>query len=130
MTPVGDCYLLDMLPHVHDMIDWLRTLLEHPNVMKVIHDCRKDADALQHHLNIKLVNVHDTSCWHTAITSEVQQGLNAVLHYNGLPINNLRDNSIYERVPPFWLDRPMTSQMMAYASGILGCSAHKTRSHS
>ncbi len=122
MSPAGDCFLIDVLPRDPELIDWLRALLENPKVVKIIHDCRMDADALQHHLKIKLVNVHDTSCWHAALTGQSMQGLNSVLTYNGLPTNSLRDNSIYDRMPPFWLTRPLTPQMTSYASQDLASS--------
>lgn len=40
----------------------LKQLFESEKVEKVIHDCRKDCDALAHLFGIQLNHVHDTSC--------------------------------------------------------------------
>jgi len=113
------CFIIDVLDKSPDdpLIVWLRTLLESPSVVKVVHDCRMDSDALFHHLGIKLTNVHDSSCWHTAITGVADQNLNTVLLHNGLRPNSVRDNSVYERNPAFWAVRPLTEKMIQWASG-------------
>ena len=50
------------------LIKWLKIILEDQNILKIIHDCRMDSDALYHHFDIKLANVHDTSAWHEKIS--------------------------------------------------------------
>ena len=76
----------------------VKSLFESDLVTKIIHDCRKDCDALYHHHSIKLRNVHDTSCFHDIITNNKNKNLNDVLMYNGIHVNSARDNSVYNYV--------------------------------
>jgi len=94
----------------------LKDLFENSKVTKIIHDCRKDGDALFHILGIKLNNVHDTSCFHHAINHEKERGLNDVLIFNGMHKNTVRDNSVYKTNPAFWATRPLTEMMIDWAS--------------
>lgn len=41
-----------------------KKLLESENVVKIIHDCRKDCDALYQLFGIQMKNIHDTSYFH------------------------------------------------------------------
>jgi DNA polymerase I-like protein with 3'-5' exonuclease and polymerase domains len=94
----------------------VKTLLESPNVVKAIHDCRTDCDALHHLHDIHLTNVHDTACYHAAITRITDSNLNDVLQENGIPHNVNRDKSVYQRNLSYWATRPMTLQMKTWAS--------------
>ncbi|GFH61095.1 hypothetical protein CTEN210_17571 [Chaetoceros tenuissimus] len=94
----------------------LKDLLENEHVIKIIHDCRMDADALFHHHGISLNNVHDTSCFHMHIAGCEDKNLNHVLVYNGLEANCHREQGIYKRNPSFWSQRPLTKQMIDWAS--------------
>jgi len=108
------CFLLDMLPMPDaSLVSWLRCILESKSVLKIIHDCRMDSDALKHCLGIDLTNVHDTSAWH----SVRDQGLNTVLVCNGLKPNVQRDSNVYANNHAFWATRPLTSKMIEWASG-------------
>jgi len=113
------CFLVDVLGKIPDdpLIDWLRTILESTEITKVIHDCRMDSDALKHHLNIELTNVHDTSCWHHILKGDADKGLNDTMIEYGLRPNTFRDSSVYQTNPRFWTTRPMTAQMIDWASG-------------
>jgi DNA polymerase I-like protein with 3'-5' exonuclease and polymerase domains len=87
-----------------ERISALKRLLESSNVIKIIHDCKKDSDALYHYSKIKLCKVHDTSVFHHAIARhEEDKSLNYVLSYNGLAENEIRDKSVHctERIPDF-----------------------------
>jgi len=95
----------------------LKKLFECQAVEKIIHDCRMDCDALFHHCGILVHNIHDTSCFHAAITMSEDMGLNDVLLSNGMATNPIRDKSIYSRNPQFWATRPLTAQMIEWASG-------------
>mmetsp|Transcript_82611 Transcript_82611/g.130150 ORF Transcript_82611/g.130150 Transcript_82611/m.130150 type:complete len:271 (-) Transcript_82611:82-894(-) len=101
------------------LVAWLRCILEDSEVTKIIHDCRMDSDALHHHLNIRLTNVHDTSCWHNAITGVQDMNLNDTLIVCGLPPNTVRDKGVYDRNHAFWATRPLTRQMIEWAVGDL-----------
>lgn len=99
-----------------DILRALQSLFESKIVTKVIHDCRMDCDALFHLHGIRLVNIHDTSCFHHAITGHEDKNLNYVLEYNNVAVNVSRDNSVYRSNPRFWATRPMTQKMIDWAS--------------
>lgn len=112
-------YLLDVLGanRADPVVTWLKTILESENVVKVIHDCRMDSDALYHHWGIRLANVHDTSCWNEIITNAENENLNAVLSNCGLRPNVVRDGNVYKENHAFWATRPLTPMMIKWASG-------------
>ena len=113
------CFLLDVLGKTaaDPLVVWLGGLLGDPGVVKIIHDCRMDADALYHLLSIDLANVHDTSCWHNVLQGGVDKNLNDTLSANGLAPNEMRDGSVYRTNPRFWATRPLTPAMVEWASG-------------
>lgn len=113
------CFLLDLLHKTKDdpLVEWLRKVLESDEILKVIHDCRMDADALRHTLGIELRNVHDTSCWHLKLTGKVDVNLNAVLTENSIRPNVQRDSSVYAQNHAFWATRPLTPTMVEWAVG-------------
>ncbi|KAL7552929.1 hypothetical protein ACHAWF_017529 [Thalassiosira exigua] len=98
------------------IVSSVKALFESHGVTKIIHDCKKDCDALHHHHGITLNNVHDTSCFHDAITRTGDKSLNDVLRFNGIRINSTRDNSVYKYNPRFWSARPLTEKMIDWAS--------------
>lgn len=113
------CVLFDILNKKLDdpVIIWLKTMLQDENITKIVHDCRMDADALKHIAHIHLTNVHDTSCWHHVLHGVEDANLNAVLKSNGLKENKKRDASVYNNNHEFWKQRPLTQQMIEWASG-------------
>lgn len=115
------CFLLDVLDKdsTDPLVEWLGQLLGDEGVVKIIHDCRMDADALHHHLGVNLVNVHDTSCWHAELVSVGTElsNMNDTLIANGLAPNQSRNTSVYRDKPDFWATRPMTPTMIQWASG-------------
>ena len=98
----------------------LKQILESPDVVKIIHDCKQDSDALLAHLCIQLVNVFDTVVWNAVLNkSEELMNLNNTLVAFECAINENRDASknIYKDNPNFWATRPVTAHMIAYAAG-------------
>jgi hypothetical protein len=85
-------------------------------VMKIIHDCRMDSDALFHFYDIKLNNVHDTSCFHAEITGREDENLNNVLMQNGIEQNHTRGTYVYKVNPAFCASRPLTQKIIDWAS--------------
>lgn len=118
-----NCFLLDVLQLGRDdpLITWLRKILQDPSILKIIHDCRMDADALWHIHNIKLSNVHDTSAWHECTTGSTSKNLNDTLSHHGLSQNTVRDSSVYRTNHAYWAVRPLTQQMIDWASGDVIC---------
>eukprot|EP00667_Euglena_gracilis_P014963 EG_transcript_15540 len=108
----GRCLLFDVLHAVPSspVVGFLRRLLEHRGVLKVIHDCRMDSDALYHLLAIRLRHVHDTQFW-----CGEELSLNAALAKYGLALNESRDKSVYQGNPAFWATRPLTQDMVRWA---------------
>eukprot|EP00668_Euglena_longa_P041909 GGOE01055232.1.p1 GENE.GGOE01055232.1~~GGOE01055232.1.p1 ORF type:complete len:274 (-),score=90.87 GGOE01055232.1:184-1005(-) len=108
----GRCLLFDVLNAVASsaVVCFLRHLLEHRGVLKIIHDCRMDSDALHHLLGIQLQGIHDTQFW-----SGEELSLNAALVKYGLPLNEARDKSVYQRNPAYWGTRPLTREMVQWA---------------
>ena len=113
------CVVFDVLKMNTDdpLVNWLRKLIESAEVVKVLHDMKMDFDALHHLLNIRLCNVHDTAIWHSLITGVEDTSLNTVLQHNGIRTNVQRDKSVYQSNHAFWAARPLTNQMIEWASG-------------
>ena len=97
-------------------LDLVKSILEHENIEKIIHDSRMDCDALFHHHSIAPVTIHDTSCFHAVQTGQTDKNLNDVLYCNGLARNGYRDKSIYKQNPRFWAIRPLDTTMKGWAS--------------
>jgi DNA polymerase I-like protein with 3'-5' exonuclease and polymerase domains len=96
-----------------------KELLEDESIMKIIHDCRQDSDALYRAISpsIKLANVFDTQVWHLLAKGGRRKNLNDTLVAYNLPTNAGRyGKSIYDKNPNFWKDRPLTIEMIQYAS--------------
>lgn len=116
------CFILDVLDKRPEdpLVLWLREILQSDAVVKIIHDCRMDSDALWNLLRIKLANVHDTQSYHTAFSSQPDVNLNDTLQSYGLRPNDARDKGVYDRNHAFWAERPMTATMIEWAAGDLG----------
>ena len=116
----GDrCFLLDLLNQDKDapLVAWLRGILESPSVLKIVHDCRMDSDALKHLLGIHLAHVHDTSAWHYRLRRQKDASLNLVLESNGMRPNVVRDSGVYLKNKAYWATRPMSKRMIEWAQG-------------
>ena len=60
-TEAGEVFLVDALaPDGHAMLQALRPSLESEAVLKVLHDCRRDAESLLHQHSVRLARVFDT----------------------------------------------------------------------
>ena len=84
-----------------DILKAVKELFEDAKVTKIIHDCRMDSDALFHFHDIKLNNVHDTSCFRAEITGREDENLNNALMHNGVEQNHNRDTYVYKVNPAF-----------------------------
>ena len=98
------------------LVQFLRAVLEDANTVKVVHDCRMDSDALHHCLGIDLCNVHDTACWHAALTGAHEVGLQALHQHHGLPVDHALRTNVYAQNHAFWGARPLTDAMLERAA--------------
>ena len=112
------CYTFDILDCTlqDPMVPFLRKLLEDDSKTKIIHDCRMDADALEHICKIRLANVHDTSCFHTVLTDRNEINLNDLLAHHKIEVNAVRDGNVYKQNHAHWAERPLTDRMIEWAS--------------
>ncbi|KAH8321421.1 hypothetical protein KR074_004371 [Drosophila pseudoananassae] len=128
-TTRGEAFLFDVQSCPAMITDGgLKTVLEHEQVIKVIHDCRNDAANLYLQFGILLRNVFDTQAAH-AILQYQESGkqvykakyisLNSLCEQYNAPCNPIKDQlkQIYRRDQKFWAKRPLTREMMLYAAG-------------
>ncbi|XP_017040599.1 uncharacterized protein LOC108087647 [Drosophila ficusphila] len=128
-TTRGEAFLFDVQSCPAMVTDGgLKTVLEHDQVIKVIHDCRNDAANLYLQFGILLRNVFDTQAAH-AILQFQESGkqvykakyisLNSLCEQYNAPCNPIKDQlkQIYRRDQKFWAKRPLTREMMLYAAG-------------
>ena len=118
LSTTEQSYLFDVynVSADHDMILLLKSILENPEVIKIVHDCKMDSDALFHLLNITLVGVHDTQVWDSVINGN-EHNLNRTLVSYGCNPNAERDGNVYNVNHAFWATRPLTSRMIEWAGG-------------
>lgn len=116
----GKCFLFDVLGKRNDdseMVRYLKLILEDETKIKIIHDCKMDADALFHILGIKLAGCHDTQSWDSVLNYGRKKNLNDTLQAYNCRICDNRDKGMYDRNYRFWVTRPMTDKMIDWASG-------------
>lgn len=114
------CYLFDVLGLEKNspILLFLKSILESTAILKIIHDCKTDSDALYHLSDIKICNCHDTQVWDRILFNRQKGfGLNQTLALNDCPVNDARDPQMYQRNNAFWAKRPLTKRMIAWASG-------------
>lgn len=124
----GQVFLFDLISN-SDLISegGLKGLLESTSLTKVVHDCRNDSGALYHQHGVVLRNVWDTQGAHAII--QLQQtgkpvykvkniSLNTLCKMYGGPVNPKKDQmkKIYRRDQKFWSRRPLSDEMIVYAS--------------
>ncbi|KAJ8932615.1 hypothetical protein NQ314_014545 [Rhamnusium bicolor] len=126
-TMSGFSYVFDLIT-CPQMIDYgLRRLLESPDVVKIVHDCRNDSVNLYTQFKITLRTVFDTQAAHAVLTYQETNrpvykaksvALNALCECYGAPVNPMKDQlkNIYRRDQKYWSRRPLTREMILYAS--------------
>lgn len=127
-TMSGQAYVFDLLtcPKLVQA-GGLRKLLEHNDVIKVIHDCRNDSVNLYRQFQIMLNNVFDTQAAHAVLQFQEtgkpvykvkNVNLNTLCDHYGAPPNPLKEQmkNIYRYNQKYWCRRPLTRDMLIYAS--------------
>ncbi|ODM94483.1 Exonuclease 3'-5' domain-containing protein 1, partial [Orchesella cincta] len=116
-----------------------KLLCSETGIVKVMHDCRNDSVNLFRQFGIRLRNVFDTQVAHIVIqmgangeeTEEVASkpsnskniSLNNLCSVYGTVCNPFKDKvkSVYRHDQKYWSRRPLTKQMIAYASCDVMC---------
>ena len=127
-TMSGQAYVFDLFtcPNLVQA-GGLQKLLEHKNVIKVIHDCRNDSVNLYSQFKIMLNNVFDTQAAHAVLQFQEtgkpvykvkNVNLNTLCDHYGAPSNPLKEQlkNIYRSNQRYWCRRPLTRDMLIYAS--------------
>ncbi|KAI4455306.1 egalitarian isoform b [Holotrichia oblita] len=123
----GISYVFDLISCPSMINSGLKTLLESNEVVKIIHDCRNDSANLYRQFNITLRNVFDTQAAHAVLTYQDSNkpvykaksvALNALCECYGAPGNPMKEHlkNIYRRDQKYWSRRPLTREMILYAS--------------
>ncbi|KAF5290110.1 hypothetical protein FQA39_LY14891 [Lamprigera yunnana] len=135
-TTTGSIYIFDLIS-CPAMIDaGLRKILESPDIIKIIHDCRNDSVNLYQQFNITLQSVFDTQAAHSLLTYQESGravykaksiALNALCEYYNAPINPMKEQlkNIYRRDQKFWSRRPLSKEMILYASADVSSLVHE-----
>ncbi|KAL2720845.1 egalitarian protein [Vespula squamosa] len=127
-TMTGQAYVFDLFTcPTLVQAGGLQKLLESDKVIKVIHDCKNDSVNLYNQFNITLNNVFDTQTAHAVIQFQEtgkpvykvkNVNLNILCDHYGAPCNPLKEQlkNIYRKDQRYWSRRPMTRDMLIYAS--------------
>ncbi|KAK8971071.1 hypothetical protein KSP40_PGU011892 [Platanthera guangdongensis] len=121
-------YLVDIIEGGEALVRACKTALESSYIIKVIHDCKRDSEALYFQYNIKLHNVFDTQIAYSLI--EEQEGkqrtpddyisfvsLLADSRYCGVTyIEKEEVRGLLRKDPNFWTYRPMSDKMIRTAA--------------
>eukprot|EP01113_Clastostelium_recurvatum_P049161 TRINITY_DN9064_c0_g1_i1.p1 TRINITY_DN9064_c0_g1~~TRINITY_DN9064_c0_g1_i1.p1 ORF type:complete len:546 (+),score=135.51 TRINITY_DN9064_c0_g1_i1:81-1640(+) len=106
----------------------LRQLLQSEKVVKVIHDCRRDSEALYHQYQLRMQGIYDTQVAY-AVLSQFQGyrtpfpvGLNTLLRKFQCAENEYKDEVKVAMATQsdYWETRPLTKLMVDYAA----CDVH------
>ena len=110
-------FIFDLLADVGSdfhirVIGALKRVLEDINIIKIVHDCRQDSDALNTFYGIKLASVFDTSLYNVRVSNlQFRENLNNTLERYNCTINPVRFTH-----PTYWADRPLTEEQIEWAS--------------
>lgn len=121
-------YLVDAIEGGDSLMHACKAALESAYVTKVVHDCKRDSEALYFQYGIRLNNVFDTQIAYSLI--EEQQGrkwipddyisfvdLLADIRYCGVTYNEKEEvRSLLRKNPEFWTQRPLTERMKRVAA--------------
>ncbi|KEH39963.1 putative ribonuclease D [Medicago truncatula] len=121
-------YLVDAIEGGSVLIEACKPALESDYVTKVIHDCKRDSEALYFQFGIKLNNVVDTQIAYSLLEEQEGQrrlpddyislvGLLADPRYCGLSnVDKEEVRVLLRQDPNFWTYRPLSEQMIHSAA--------------
>lgn len=121
-------YLVDAIAGGKTLVDACKPALESSYITKVIHDCKRDSEALYFQFNIKLHNVFDTQIAYSLIEEQEGRtkvpddfisfvGLLADPRYCGMSYLEKQEVRVLLRQDPnFWKYRPLSELMVRAAT--------------
>ncbi|XP_065168308.1 uncharacterized protein egl [Atheta coriaria] len=120
-------YIFDLISCPAMINQGLKRLLESPDVVKIIHDCRNDSVNLNQQFGINLSCVFDTQAAHAVLTYQETRkpvykaksvALNALCQQYGAFVNPMKEQlkNVYRRDQKYWSRRPLSREMILYAS--------------
>ncbi|KAL1834605.1 hypothetical protein DCAR_0104815 [Daucus carota subsp. sativus] len=121
-------YLVDAIEGGETLIKACKPALESVNITKVIHDCKRDSEALYFQFGIKLHNVVDTQIAYSLIEEQEGRtrapddyisfvGLLADPRYCGVSYLEKEEvRFLLRQDPNFWIYRPLSEQMVRAAA--------------
>lgn len=121
-------YLVDAIEGGETLVKACKPALESSYVTKVIHDCKRDSEALFFQFGIKLNNVVDTQIAYSLIKEQEEHkrvpddyisfvGLLADPSYCGISYDEKEEVRVLLRQDPnFWTYRPLSEQMVRAAA--------------
>ncbi|KAF9620381.1 hypothetical protein IFM89_011754 [Coptis chinensis] len=121
-------YLVDVIQGGVMLMKACKPALESSYITKVIHDCKRDSEALYFQFGIKLHNVVDTQIAYSLIEEEEGRtrspddyisfvGLLTDPHYCGVPyLEKPEVHVLLRQDPGYWTYRPLSKQMVRAAT--------------
>ncbi|KAF5294367.1 hypothetical protein FQR65_LT10820 [Abscondita terminalis] len=139
-TLTGSIYVFDLISCPSMIEAGLRKVLESRDVVKIMHDCRNDSVNLYQQYDITLQSVFDTQAAHSVLTYQESGravykaksiALNALCEYYDAPVNPMKEQlkNIYRRDQKFWSRRPLSKEMILYASADVSSLVHENIYH-
>ncbi|KAF7022655.1 hypothetical protein CFC21_035334 [Triticum aestivum] len=99
-------YLVDAIEGGKELVEACKPALESNHVTKVIHDCKRDSEALYFQFGIKLHNVMDTQIAYSLIEEQ-----------EGMPYPEKEEvRTLLRQDPNFWKNRPLSEMMIRAAT--------------
>lgn len=127
-TPTGHVYLFDIIVLCGEPFEkGLKRILESSSIVKIIHDCRRDSDALFHQFGVRLGNVFDTQVadiwirknYKMAMPKYVNSYVKLLAYYLDESVIDLTDKNagteLLKRDNDVWLKRPLDPSLIGYA---------------
>jgi exonuclease 3'-5' domain-containing protein 1 len=123
-----DIFLVDILSlGASAFVHGIGGILQDNSIVKVMHDCRVDSDALFHQFNVRLSNVYDLQTVHT-----LHQRVNLAKHHRNRAslvdlvteyapqekpslVYKAEIKPLYKQNPKLWEERPLPQSLINYA---------------
>lgn len=126
----GQVYIFDIIKEPSVVNDGgLKDILESESIIKVLHDSKNDVANLYTEFGVKITHIFDTRVAHYLIVNQGVSlkkiprrlpaiGFNELCSKYGANLNIQKDEmkNVYKCTPSYWMNRPLTKDMIAYAA--------------